>query len=39
LAERLGFRPVRVLTRMWLGEAALPCDPMRMFGIAEPGLG
>jgi hypothetical protein len=24
---------------MWLGEAALPCDPMRMFGIAEPGLG
>jgi len=24
---------------MWLGEAALPCDPMRLFGIAEPGLG
>lgn len=39
LAERLGFQPARVLTRMWLGEAALPCDPMRMFGIAEPGLG
>lgn len=39
LAERLGFRPVRVLTRMWLGDAALACDPMRMFGIAEPGLG
>lgn len=39
LAEQLGFRPVRVLTRMWLGDAALPCDPMRLFGIAEPGLG
>lgn len=39
LAERLGFRPVRVLTRMWLCDAALPCDPRRMFGIAEPGLG
>jgi GNAT superfamily N-acetyltransferase len=39
LAERLGFRPVRVLTRMWLGGAALPSDPMRLFGIAEPGLG
>lgn len=39
LAERLGFRAVRVLTRMRVGEAALACDPMRMFGIAEPGLG
>ncbi len=39
LAQRLGFRPVRVLTRMWLGESALSADPMRMFGIAEPALG
>lgn len=39
LAEKLGFRPVRVLTRMWLGDAALPADPGRMFGICEPGLG
>ncbi len=39
LAERLGFRPVRVLTRMWLGDRPVPADPLRMFGIAEPGLG
>lgn len=39
LAEELGFTPVRVLTRMWLGEAAPDSDPLRMFGIAEPGLG
>jgi len=39
LAERCGFRPARILTRMWLGDRPVPGDPMRMFGIAEPGLG
>jgi GNAT superfamily N-acetyltransferase len=39
LAGSLGFAPVRILTRMWLGEAALPSHPSSMFGIAEPGLG
>lgn len=39
LARELGFEPVRVLTRMWLGEAVPASDPLRMFGIAEPGLG
>lgn len=39
LASKLGFQPVRTLTRMWLGDAAIAQDPLRMFGIAEPGLG
>lgn len=39
LAEQCGFRPARVLTRMYLGEHDRPCDPERLFGIGEPGLG
>lgn len=39
LAEQCGFRPARVLTRMYLGENVRPCDPARLFGIGEPGLG
>lgn len=39
LAEQCGFRPARVLTRMYLGEPGRPCDPERLFGIGEPGLG
>lgn len=39
LAEQCGFRPARVLTRMYLGEHDRPCDPYRLFGIGEPGLG
>lgn len=38
-ASERGFRPVRSLTRMWLGDAPFPSDPLRMFGLAEPGLG
>ncbi len=38
-AAACGFRPVRNLTRMWLGDAPAPADPSRMFGLAEPGLG
>lgn len=38
-ATRLGFRPVRALARMWLGDSPTPSDPLRMFGIADPGLG
>jgi GNAT superfamily N-acetyltransferase len=39
LAVRLGFHPVRLLTRMRLGENAALQDPSRIFGLAEPGLG
>lgn len=39
LAADSGFEPVRVLTRMWLGENAAPGDPARLFALAEPGLG
>jgi GNAT superfamily N-acetyltransferase len=39
LAVRLGFVPARVLTRMRLGEDTAPQDPIRTFGLAEPGLG
>lgn len=39
LALSLGFQPVRDLTRMWLGDRALACDPARIFGLAEPALG
>ncbi len=39
LAVRLGFAPARVLTRMRLGEDTAPQDPVRTFGLAEPGLG
>ena len=39
MAVSLGFRPVRELTRMWLGDAPAPSDPLRIFGLAEPGLG
>lgn len=39
LAASLGFQPVRELTRMWLGDNPLACDPTRIFGLAEPALG
>jgi len=39
LAASLGFVLVRELTRMWLGDHPLPCDPSRIFGLAEPALG
>jgi GNAT superfamily N-acetyltransferase len=39
LAVRLGFTPVRLLTRMRLGENSALQDPSRIFGLAEPGLG
>ena len=39
LAASLGFQPVRELTRMWLGDGPLACDPGRIFGLAEPALG
>lgn len=39
LAEALGFEPVRVLTRMWLGENDTPGDPTRMWGLADPAFG
>lgn len=39
LASSLGFRPARVLTRMWLGDAPSPAEPGRLWGLAEPGLG
>ncbi|HRQ88505.1 MAG TPA: GNAT family N-acetyltransferase [Bacteroidia bacterium] len=39
LAAKLGFQPIRALTRMWLGDTAIPQDPQRIFGLADPGLG
>lgn len=39
LAEKLGFQPVRELTRMRLGEAPVAAETRLLFGIAEPGLG
>jgi len=39
VAVSLGFRPVRELTRMWLSDATAPTDPLKIFGLAEPGLG
>jgi len=39
LAVSLGFQPVRELTRMWLGDNPLACDPGKIFGLAEPALG
>lgn len=39
LAASLGFQPVRELTRMWLGDNPLACDPENIFGLAEPALG
>jgi GNAT superfamily N-acetyltransferase len=39
LALSLGFEPARVLTRMRLGKDTAPQDPVRIFGLAEPGLG
>ena len=39
LARRLGFRPQRVLTRMFLGENAQPGRPEMQFAIADPSAG
>lgn len=39
LAASLGFQPVRELTRMWLGDNPLACNPEKIFGLAEPALG
>ncbi len=38
-AERLGFSPVRPLTRMRLGPLACTSEPLRQFGIADPAVG
>lgn len=39
LAEDLGFEAKRDLLRMYLGDNKPAGDPLRMFGISEPGLG
>jgi len=39
LAASLGFRPLRRLTRMRRGDGRSTSDPLRLFGLAEPGLG
>lgn len=39
LAEDLDFEPKRDLLRMYLGDNTPAGDPLRMFGISEPGLG
>lgn len=39
LAGRLGFEPVRVLTRMWLGVNDTPGDPSRVWALADPAFG
>lgn len=39
LAEELDFEAKRDLLRMYLGDNDNPGDPLRMFGISEPGLG
>ncbi len=39
LAQSQGFHPVRVLTRMYLGEANVEGQPSAMYAIAEPALG
>lgn len=39
LAGRLGFEPVRVLTRMWLGGNDTPGDPSRVWALADPAFG
>ena len=39
LAAELGFEAKRDLLRMYLGDNDSPGDPLRMFGICEPGLG
>jgi hypothetical protein len=39
IAQKLGFTPVRPLTRMFLGSNTVISDPRRLFGIADPALG
>ena len=39
LAGALGFEAKRDLLRMYLGDNDNPGDPLKMFGISEPGLG
>jgi hypothetical protein len=39
LARSEGFRPVRVLTRMWLGANDSPGTPTRIWGLADPAFG
>jgi len=38
-AQRLGFHPVRPLTRMRLGSNVVASDPRALHGIADPALG
>ena len=38
-AERLGFSPLRTLTRMRLGPAIVKSDPLSQFAIADPSYG
>lgn len=39
VAQELGFKPVRDLLRMWLGEQNVAGDPRRQFAIGDPATG
>ncbi|MGI9470331.1 MAG: GNAT family N-acetyltransferase [Rubripirellula sp.] len=39
LAKSFGFRPVRDLTRMWIGDGLLPCDLSHQYALSDPGTG
>ena len=39
IARRLGFIPVRDLTRMYLGSQSSKGDPRMIFGLADPAVG
>lgn len=39
LAEAYGFRRIRPLLRMWMGERCIEGNPMLQFGLGDPGTG
>lgn len=39
IATALGFRPVRELTRMWMGAAPLRANLPMQFALSDPGMG
>ncbi len=39
LATKLGFEPVRGLTRMWTGRELIPADVSLQYALADPGTG
>lgn len=39
IAAELNFQPVRVLTRMWLGDALAPTLPQAQFALLDPATG